>query len=86
MKHCKHGIDLLLLCDIGDLQLIFFQVEGLHENRMCSLKAVPGCSLLALGRFRSFLAHVGRFISFLALCRLFHVVSVRFLLVKGSFR
>ena len=39
-KYCKHGIDLLLFCDIGVFQLIIFQVEGFHEVRICSLQVV----------------------------------------------
>ena len=53
-KYCKHGIDLLLLCDIGALQLIIFQVEGLHEVRICSLQVVPDYSLFVVGHFTSF--------------------------------
>ena len=56
-KYCKHGIDLLLLCDIGVLQLIYFQVEGFHEVKICSFQAFSGHLLLVVGRFRSFFAH-----------------------------
>ena len=64
-KCCKDGIHLLLLCEIGALQLIIFQVEGFHEVRICSLQFVSGRFLLVVGRSTSFLAHV----------RSFHVVS-----------
>ena len=82
-KYSKHGIDLLLLCDIGALQLIIFQVEGLHEVRICSFQIVSGYSLLVVGRFRSFLAH-GR--SFPVISCSLLVVSGRFLFVVGHFR
>ena len=63
-------------CDIGALQLIIFQIEGLHEVRICSVQVFSGCHLLVVGRFRSFLAR----------CRSFQLVSDRFLLVVGRFR
>ena len=56
-KYCKHGIDLLILCDIGPLQLIIFQVDELHEVRICSLQVVSGCFLLTVGCFMLFLSH-----------------------------
>ena len=59
-----NGSDLLLFCDIGALQLIIFQAEGFHEVRISSVQIVSGCPLLAVDRFRSFLAH----------SRLLHVV------------
>ena len=97
-KYCKHGIDLLLLCNIGVLQLIYFQVEGFHEVKICSFQAFSGHLLLVVGRFRSFFAHdrsfqiiyclfqviSGCFRSFLARYRLLQVVSDRFRLFLVS--
>ena len=60
----------------GALQLIIFQVEGLHVFRICSMQVVSGCSLL----------RVGCFVSFLSSSSLFQVVSGCFLLVVGRFR
>ena len=60
----------------GALQLIIFQVEGLHVFRICSMQVVSGCSLL----------RVGFFVSFLSSSSLFQVVSGCFLLVVGRFR
>ena len=78
-KYCKHGIDLLFVCDIGALQLIIFQVEGFHEVRICFLQVVSGRFLLTVGRFMSFFAH----------SRLFEAISCRsksFLTFCGSFQ
>ena len=72
-KYCKHGIDLLLLCDIGVLQLIIFQVKEFHEVRICSLQVIWGRFLLGVCCFKLFFARP----------RLFQVISGRFLLVVG---
>ena len=93
-KYCKHGIDLLLLCDIGALQ-----VEGPHEVRICSLQVVSDYSLFVVGHFRSFVVkgrslHVvscslqvvpGCFRSFLAPCRSFQVIFCSLQVVSGCF-
>ena len=55
-KYCNHRNDLMLFCDIGALQLLIFQIEGLHEVRICSVQVFSGCHLLVVDRFRSFLA------------------------------
>ena len=65
VKYYNHGNDLLLLWDIGALQLIIFQVDEVHEVRICSMQAVSGCPLLVVDLFRSFLDHI----------RTLHVVS-----------
>ena len=65
-KYCKHGIYILLLCDIEALQLIMFQVMGFRDVKICLFQVVVGRFLLVVGSFRSFRAP----------CRSFQVISV----------
>ena len=72
MRYCKHRIDLLLVSDIGALQLIIFRVEGLHAGRF---RLSLACCRSLSGHF--FLT-VGLFILFLVHSRLFQVYSCLF--------
>ena len=64
-KYCKHGINLLLLCETGSLQLIIFEVKGFHELSICYLQVISGLFVFAVSCFKPFLGH----------SRLFEVVS-----------
>ena len=72
-KYCKHGIDLLVLCETGSFQLIIFEVKGFHELSICYLQVISGLFVLAVGCFKPFLGHN----------RLFEVVSCLLWVISG---